>query len=105
MNYYSHIWNCPRYGLPPPAPISFSSYFDENHLDVVDIGEETLLVRGTVKLTHNFTQEYPRQPVAEKYNLIGAKAVVRPGANIRGHVLGGAAVIKNAKTHLLVLGN
>jgi len=98
------IWG---FHIAHTARISFSSNLDKTFPDGIIIGKYTLVAKGALILSHDFSRSYRAKTNIGDYCLIGANAIVLPGVTIGDHVVVGAGsvVTKDVESNSLVAGN
>lgn len=103
-NYHSKIWG---YDLKPTTIISRGAFLDKSNPRGVHIGEYSLIARGAIVLTHDFTRSLNTDTFIGSFCLIGVNAVIMPGVRIGDHcVIGaGSIVTKDVPDNSLVFGN
>ena len=102
--YLSKVWGVK---LSKTSRVSFSAFLDKTHPKGICIGEKTLVARGAVVLSHDFSRGFRGHTRIGHYCLIGANAIVLPGVTIGDHVVvgAGAVVTKDVESNSLVVGN
>lgn len=84
-----------------------SAYLDKTHPAGILLGKYTLVARGAIVLSHDFTRGFRGETKIGDYCLIGTNAIVLPGVSIGNHVVVGAGsvVTKDVPANSLVAGN
>ncbi len=102
--FYLKAWG---HRLDKTTRVSFSAFLDKTNPKGVHIGSYTLIARGAVILSHDFTRSYRAETKIGDYCLIGTQSIIMPGISIGNHcVIGaGAVVTKNVPPNSLVVGN
>jgi len=98
------IWG---YKLSDSTRISFSAYLDKTNPNGIEIQDYTLIARGAVILSHDYTRGIRANTKIGKYCLIGTNSIVLPGVTIGDHVVvgAGAVVTKDVESNSIVVGN
>lgn len=102
--YLRKIWG---HDVDPTARVSFSSFLDKTCPQNITIGEYTIITRGCVIMSHDFTRALSLKTIIGKNCLIGVNAIILPGVNIGNEVIVGAGsvVTKDVPSNTLVAGN
>lgn len=102
--YLVRIWG---HKLHPTTIISFSAYLDRTSPDLIEIGEYSIVTRGAMILSHDYSQSKSARLCIGKNCLIGANAIVLPGVSIGDEVVVGAGsvVTKNIESNSIAVGN
>jgi len=103
--YLRMIW---RHDVHPTARISYAAFLDKTKPQNIVIGAYSIVTRGAVILSHDFTQ-----PASEKKTrigrscLIGVNAIVLPGVVVGDNVVVGAGsvVTRDVEPNRLIVGN
>lgn len=100
----NRVWG---FNIHQTARVSFFAYLDKTYPTGIYIGEFTLVARGAMILSHDFTRAYRAKTNVGSYCLIGANALVLPGVSIGNHVIVGAGsvVTKDVPDCCIVAGN
>ncbi|MFA6010718.1 MAG: acyltransferase [Desulfobacteraceae bacterium] len=93
--------------LHPSSIVSLGAFIDRTRPTLIYIGRETIITRGAVVLSHDFTRSKTKPTLIGDCCFIGANAVVLPGISIGDHsVIGaGSVVTRNVPPHSLAAGN
>ena len=102
--YLRSVW---RHQLDPTALISYSAYLDRTNPKSIWIGSYTIVARGAVVLSHDYTRSVSARTQVGKNCLIGVNAIIMPGIAIGDEVVvgAGAVVTRDVPSNSLVVGN
>lgn len=102
--YLRGLWG---HELHPTARISFSAYLDRTNPKGVCIGAYTVIARGAVVLSHDYTRSVSARTNIGRNCLIGVNAIVMPGITIGDEVVvgAGAVVTRDVPSNSLAIGN
>lgn len=102
--YLNRIWG---HQIAASAGVSFSSFLDRTSPELISIGEYSIVTRGMLVLSHDFSRgrKLPTSIVANC--LIGSNSVILPGTRIENGVVVGAGsvVTRDVPDGGLVAGN
>lgn len=89
------------------ARVSFSAFLDKSAPELIVIGEETIVTRGVVILSHDYSRGVRRETVIGRCCMIGVNAVILPGVRIGDNCVVGAGsvVSRDVAGGSLVVGN
>ncbi len=95
------------HNIDSTARVSLSAFLDKTNPKGIFIGGYTLVARGAVILSHDFTRSYHADTYIGSFCLIGTQSIILPGISIGDHcVIGaGSVVTKNVPSNSLVAGN
>jgi len=98
------IWG---YDVHPSTMISFGAYLDRTYPQGVHIGAESIVTRGAVILSHDYSRHSRMDTVIGKRCMIGVNAIVLPGVRIGDEVVigAGAIVTRDVESNSLAVGN
>ena len=102
--YLSRIW---RHHIHPSARVSFSAYLDKTNPTGISVGEETILTRGVVVLSHDFVRlSYGHTKIGSKC-FIGVNTIIMPGVTIGDEVVigAGSVVTRDIESRTVAIGN
>lgn len=104
VGYLRAFWG---HQLHPTVRISFSAYLDRTNPRDVSIGAYTIVTRGAVVLSHDYTRSVSARTTVGRNCLIGVNAIIMPGIAIGDEVVvgAGAVVTRDVPSNSLVLGN
>ena len=93
--------------LHPTSHISFSAYLDRVNPKGIVVGPHTIITRGVVMLSHDYTRSISSQTKVGGKCLIGVNAIICPGVTIGDEVVvgAGAVVTRDVPSNCLVVGN
>lgn len=102
--YLRGLWG---HKLHPTVLISFSAYLDRTNPKGVCIGAYTVITRGAVVLSHDYTRSVSSKTHVGRNCLIGVNAIIMPGVTIGDEVVvgAGAVVTRDVPSNSLVVGN
>lgn len=102
--YLRMVWG---HELHPTALISFSAYLDRTNPKSIYIGAYTIITRGAVVLSHDYTRSVSARTQIGRNCLIGVNAIIMPGIAIGDEVVvgAGAVVTRDVPSNSLVVGN
>ena len=100
----SNIWG---HDIKPTTIVSMSAYLDKTHPSGIILGKYTLVARGAIVLSHDFTRSFRGVTKIGDFCLVGTNAIVLPGVTIGDHVVVGAGsvVTKDVPANSLIAGN
>ena len=75
--YLRMVWG---HELHPTALISFSAYLDRTNPKSIYIGAYTIITRGAVVLSHDYTRSVSARTQIGRNCLIGVNAIIMPGS-------------------------
>lgn len=98
------VWG---FSLSDSVQISFSAFLDKTNPGGIEIGEKTLIARGAIILSHDYSRSLNAVTKIGSYCMIGTNAIVLPGITIGDHVVVGAGsiVTKDIDANSMVAGN
>lgn len=93
--------------LHPTVRVSFSAFLDKSAPSLIFIGRQTIITRGAVILSHDYSRGVSQPTVIGSQCMIGVNAVVLPGIRVGDQcVIGaGAVVTTDIPSNSLVVGN
>lgn len=98
------IWG---FDISYSARISFGAYLDKTNPSGVVIGDYSLIARGAVILSHDYSRRLRAKTIIGKNCLVGVYAIILPGVHIGDcSVIGaGAVVTGDLPKNSLAVGN
>lgn len=102
--YLTKVWG---HVIHPSSRISFQAYLDKTHPHGITIGEDTIVTRGVVVLSHDFSRRRTCETKIGARCFIGVNAIIMPGVTIGDEVIVGAGsvVTRDVESGTLVAGN
>ena len=104
ITYLRGFWG---YELHPTALVSFSAYLDRTNPKGVCIGAYTVITRGAIVLSHDYTRSLSARTNVGRNCLIGVNSIIMPGVTVGDEVVvgAGAVVTRDVPSNSLVVGN
>lgn len=102
--YLQKVW---KHNVDITSRISFSAFLDRTTPQNIFIGKYSLVARGAMILSHDYTRgAYLKTRIGDNC-LIGANAIILPGVTIGNNVVVGAGsvVTKDIKSNSMAAGN
>lgn len=102
--YLNRIWG---HIIHPTSIVSFSAYLDRTKPELIDIGEKTIIARGAMVLSHDYSRGKSAKVSIGRNCMIGANAIILPGVVIGDYVVvgSGAVVTKDISSNSIAVGN
>lgn len=91
--YLNKVWG---HHIAGTARISFSAFLDRTSPELVFIGEHSIITRGVLILSHDFSRGLRAKTSIGANCLIGSNSIILPGVSVGdGSVIGAGAVVAN----------
>jgi acetyltransferase-like isoleucine patch superfamily enzyme len=102
--YLNRVWG---HRIAASARVSFSAFLDRTHPEGISIGERTIITRGAVILSHDFSRGRKLTTTVGSDCLVGVNSVILPGVRIGSNVVvgAGAVVTRDVPDGSVVAGN
>ena len=102
--YLRLLWG---YQLHPTTLVSLGAYLDKTAPELISIGAYTIITRGAVVLSHDFSRALARRVTIGANTMIGVNAIVLPGITIGDSVVVGAGSVvnKDIPSNSIAVGN
>lgn len=102
--YLARVWG---HKIHSTAIVSFSAYLDRTNPRLIEIGAYSIITRGAVVLSHDYSRATSAKTSIGKNCMIGVNAIVLPGVSIGDEVIVGAGsvVTKDIVSNSLAVGN
>lgn len=102
--YLTRLWG---HRLHPTVIVSFGAYIDRTNPELVEIDQQSIIARGVIILSHDYTRATSRKVSIGKFCMIGVNSIVLPGVTIGDSVIVGAGsvVTKDIEPNSVAAGN
>lgn len=89
------------------ARISFSAFLDKSAPKLIVIGERSIVTKGAMVLSHDYSRGVKKETVIGKCCMVGANSIILPGVRVGDHsVIGAGSVVTcDVPPNSLVVGN
>jgi len=96
-----------KHCVAPTVRVPFSAFLDKTAPANISIGEHTIITRGAMVLSHDFSRRLASKTSIPSNCLIGVNAIILPGVTIGNEVVVGAGsvVARDVPSNSLVAGN
>ncbi len=104
---YFYLTRVLKYNLHSTTIVSFGASLDRTRPELIKIGQHTIITKGALVLSHDFTRALARPTTIGNNCFIGVNSIVLPGITIGDEVIVGAGsvVTCDVQSNSLVAGN
>jgi acetyltransferase-like isoleucine patch superfamily enzyme len=104
---YLYLKKVMKYNIHYTTIVSFGAFLDKTRPSLITIGENTIITRGAVILSHDFARAMSKPTVIGNNCFIGVNSIVLPGVTIGDSVVigAGSVVVRDIESNSLAAGN